>query len=372
MNLPMQASSGPGSNRRTLMLFSGLVVLVTLLVWPSFLGRLHYARTRAELRAIRDAAAVAEMAPVGKLFTTLARLVGPAVVNVTSQRRIASLADEIAALRGGPPMGGTGETVGSGVIVGSDGVIVTNYHVVARSDTLIVTLADGRRFPARMAGADAATDLAVLRIEAVDLPVAAWGDSDAIEVGEMVWAIGNPFGLDRTLTYGIVSGVGRRGVTGNPLQEFLQTDASINPGNSGGPLIDVHGHVVGITTAIVGKEYSGIGFAIPSNTARVVSEEILATGHVERGYVGMALRPASMATGGAEVIAVERGSPAERAGVRPGDLIVGFDGESVVDPAALVLLLTRTEVGGDVDLDVVREGRPQTLRVRVGRRPVDR
>jgi len=371
MTPPARAPLLRSADVRTLVLFSGLVVLVVLLAWPSFVGRLHYARTRAELRAIRDAAKVAELSSVGKLFTTLARLVGPAVVNVTAKRRIVIVADEIAALRGGGLTGATDEVVGSGVVVAADGVVVTNYHVVARSDTIEVALADGRRFAADLLGADAATDLAVLRIDARDLPIAQWGDSDTVEVGEMVWAFGNPFGLDRTLTYGIVSGVGRRGVVGNPLQEFLQTDASINPGNSGGPLVDVHGHVMGITTAIVGRSNTGIGFAIPSNTARVVSEQILANGHVERGYVGMALRPVATGGPGAEVVAVEKDSPAALAGLVPGDVVRSFDGDEVPDPAGLVLMLTRSKVGTEASLEVERGGTTGTVPIRIGRRPRD-
>lgn len=365
----MSDDAARAANRRTLLLFVGLVALVGLVAWPSFVGRLQYARTRAELAAIRDAAASAELTSVGKLFTTLARVIGPTVVNVTSKRRLVTVADEIAALRGLTPTGLTDEEVGSGVIVEADGVIVTNYHVVANSDEIDVTLADGRRFSAELVGADAATDLAVLRIDADGLPTAAWGDSESLEVGEMVWAIGNPFGLDRTLTYGIVSGVGRRGVLESPYQEFLQTDASINPGNSGGPLVDVHGRVVGITTAIVGKDYSGIGFAIPSTTARQVSQAILETGYVDRGYLGMALRPSGPTVFGVVVAAVEPGSPAALAGIVPGDLVTSFDGDPTADPAALVLHLTRTPIGTRVPLGVMRDGRELQVTVEVGRRP---
>ena len=365
----MTVDSAQAANRRTLLLVAGFVALVGLIAWPSFVGRMHYARTRAEIAAIRDAASGAELSAVGKLFTTLARLIGPAVVNVTSQRRVVSVADEIAALRGFTPAGVTDEEVGSGVIIEKDGVIVTNYHVVANSDEIDVTLADGRRFQARLVGADPASDLAVLRIDANDLPTATWGDSDTVEVGEMVWAIGNPFGLDRTLTYGIVSAVGRRGVLDSPYQEFLQTDASINPGNSGGPLVDVHGRIMGITTAIVGKDYSGIGFAIPSNTARAVSLAILENGYVERGYVGMALRASGPAEFGVLVAAVEPKSPADAAGIRPGDLVVSFDGEPVAEPAALVLHLTRTPIGERVPLGIVRGGTEAGVTVQVGRRP---
>lgn len=361
------------ASRRTLLLTLSFVGLVSLIVWPSLVGRVQYARTRAEIAAMRDAAIGTELAPVGKLFTMLARIIGPSVVNVTSRRRVLTLADEIAALRGAVPQGATDESMGSGVIIEGDGLIITNYHVVTRSDEIVVALADGRRFNADLVGADAATDLAVLKIDAEGLPAAAWGDSDTVEVGEMVWAIGNPFGLDRTLTYGIVSAVGRRGVLENPLQEFLQTDAAINPGNSGGPLVDVHGRVMGITTAIVGKDYTGIGFAIPSNSARRVSDEIRKTGHVERGYLGMALTALPSATpdgSSAVVAAVEPRSPAALAGVKPGDIVVAYDGEGITEPAELVLLLTRTPIGTDVQVEIMRGTEKLTLTVHVGRRPL--
>jgi len=364
--------SGPAESAaawRTTILFAGLVALVGLIAWPSLAGRIQYARTRAELAAIADAAAGARLAPVAKLFTTLARLIGPSVVNVTADRRLPNVADEIAALHSDAAAGVTDESIGSGVIVGAEGTIITNYHVVAQADTIGVRLADGREFPARLVGADAGTDLAVIEIDASGLPAAAWGDSDSLEVGEMVWAIGNPFGLDRTLTYGIVSAVGRRGVTGDPLQEFLQTDAAINPGNSGGPLVDVNGRVVGITTAIAGHESQGIGFAIPSNTAREVAESIDRLGHVERGYLGLALRRTVDGGAGVLVRATERGGPGEEAGIMPGDVIVAFEGEDVATPSELVLLLTRAEVGAEVPIEIMRDGRPLTLSVRVGRRP---
>jgi len=330
--------------------------VVGLLAWPSLAGRIQYAKTRGELAAIRDAAKAAELTSVGKLFTTLARVIGPAVVNVTGKRHVTTIADEIAALRGLAPAGATSESVGSGV-------------VVANRDQIEVTLADGRTFTAELVGADAATDLAVLRIEARRLPTAEWGDSDKVEVGEMAWAIGNPFGLDRTLTYGIVSAVGRRGVLESPYQEFLQTDASINPGNSGGPLVDVHGRVIGITTAIVGKDYSGIGFAIPSNTARQVAEAILVGGHLERGYLGLSLRPTPPALPGVLVAAVEPMSPAAGAGIEPGDVILRFDGEEIAEPATLVLLLTRRTIGAKLPVELERDGRRLSISVEVGRRP---
>ena len=370
----MSDGTGGSGGRRTLVLFIGLVALVALIAWPPLAGRLHYARTRAELRAIRDAASVAELSTVGKLFTTLARIIGPTVVNVTSTRRVSVFPDEIAALRGRDPTGVIGETVGSGLIVGEDGVIITNYHVVARSDETIVTLFDGRRFAAEIVGHDAASDLAVLRIEATDLPTAVWGDSDSVDVGEMIWALGNPFGLDHTLTYGIVSAVGRRGVLESPYQEFLQTDAAINPGNSGGPLVDVHGRVMGITTAIIGQDYMGIGFAIPSNTARRVCEVILASGPTDCGTLGVALKPRGdeAEAAGAEVTGVERGLPAAQAGIEPGDVIVGFDGDDVDNSNEFALRLAGTKPGTTVTLDVMRGGERRSFPVLVGRLPRDR
>jgi len=374
MNVPAASPPPPRSQTRTAVLMLGLVILVTLIVWPSLQGRIQYARTRAEPAAIRDAAGQAELTSVGKLFTTLVRVVGPAVVQVEASRQIRTLADEINALRGIDSSSATDETLGSGVIVDESGVIVTNYHVVAQADEIGVNLADGRELPATLVGSDAASDLAVLRIDADNLVAATWGDSNDLEVGEMVWAIGNPFGLDRTVTYGIVSGTGRRGVLDNPFQEFLQTDASVNPGNSGGPLVDVHGSIVGITTAIVGRDFRGIGFAIPSVTARTVCEEILANGHVERGYIGISLRslPTNLdATAGAIVLKVEPGSPAALAGLQEGDLVVGFDGQLVAEPAILVLLLTRAPIGTVVDLDVIRNGASVSIPIRIGRRPTD-
>jgi serine protease Do len=370
---PPQPDPVTSANLRTPLLALALVVVLTLLVWPSFMGRIQYARTRQELAAIRDAAAGAELAPVGKLFTSLARLVGPAVVNVTSSRPVVVEADEVVALRGRRSQLAEEESSGSGVIVESDGVIVTNYHVIARSEGIEVRLADGRRFKAEMVGADAATDLAVLRIPATDLPTVAWGDSDRLEVGEMVWAIGNPFGLDRTLTYGIISATGRRGVLDDPRQEFLQTDAAVNRGSSGGPLVNVHAEIVGINTAIVGADFQGIAFAIPGNTAREVCRAILDRGPVERGFLGVeAGDPPDGMTGGALLVQVDARSPAAQAGLKRGDIVVRFDGKAVIDHQTLFLLAARAPIGTELAVDVLRDGEPLRLRVRVGRRPADK
>ncbi len=361
-----------GAVLQTALLALGLVILIALIAAPGVMERIQYAKVRGELAAIRDAAAVRELAPVGKLFTTLARLIGPTVVNITTTRRVLLPADESVALRS-ESRGATDIEIGSGVIVAADGVIVTNNHVVDEADRIEVTLADGRRFVAHLVGADEKRDLAVLRIDAADLPAATWGDSDSLEVGEMVWAIGNPYGLDRTLTYGIISAVGRRGVVGNTFGNFLQTDASINPGNSGGPLVDVHGSIMGITTAIAQPGSKGIGFAIPSNTARRVCDEIIRDGFVESGFLGIQPEdpPAGYSTvsGAALVRAVIPNAPADLGGIMPGDLIVAFDGERVAGSTHLSLLILNAEVGSDVTIEILRGDRRLSLPVRVGQQP---
>ena len=362
-----------GAVLQTGFLALGLVILVALIAAPGVMERIQYAKVRGELAAIRDAAAVRELAPVGKLFTTLARLIGPTVVNITTTRRVLLPADESVALRGSESRGATDTEIGSGVIVAADGVIVTNNHVVDEADRIEVTLADGRRFVANLVGADEKRDLAVLRIDAAELPAATWGDSDSLEVGEMVWAIGNPYGLDRTLTYGIISAVGRRGVVGNTFGNFLQTDASINPGNSGGPLVDVHGSIMGITTAIAQPGSKGIGFAIPSNSARRVCDEIIRDGFVESGFLGIQPEdpPAgySSVSGAALVRAVIPNAPADLGGIMPGDLIVAFDGERVAGSTHLSLLILNAEVGSDVTIEILRGDRRLSLPIRVGQQP---
>ena len=361
-----------GAVLQTALLALGLVILIALIAAPGVMERIQYAKVRGELAAIRDAAAVRELAPVGKLFTTLARLIGPTVVNITTTRRVLLPADESVALRS-ESRGATDIEIGSGVIVAADGVIVTNNHVVDEADRIEVTLADGRRFVAHLVGADEKRDLAVLRIDAAELPAATWGDSDSLEVGEMVWAIGNPYGLDRTLTYGIISAVGRRGVVGNTFGNFLQTDASINPGNSGGPLVDVHGSIMGITTAIAQPGSKGIGFAIPSNTARRVCDEIIRDGFVESGFVGIQPEdpPVGYSTvaGAALVRAVIPNAPADLAGIMSGDLVVAFDGERVAGSTHLSLLILNAEVGSDVTIEILRGDRRLSLPVRVGQQP---
>jgi serine protease Do len=271
----------------------------------------------------------------------------------------------------------TVRSLGSGFIVNADGYVVTNNHVVDGATEIKVTLADGRELAAKVLGRDPKTDLALLKIDATGLPLIALGDSTQLQVGEPVMAIGNPFGLEQTVTTGIVSATGR--VIGEgPYDDFIQTDASINPGNSGGPLINSKGQAVGINTALVSQSGGsvGIGFAIPINLAKPVLTQLATAGRVERGYLGVAVQRITPDLAksfklegpqGALVASVAAGSPAMNAGVKRGDVIVEYDGHRIARSDALPRVVGETPVGKDVALVVVRDGKPVTLSVKVAR-----
>jgi serine protease Do len=254
---------------------------------------------------------------------------------------------------------------GSGVIISSDGYILTNNHVVEGAKDLSVVLADKREFKAHIVGRDPKTDLAVIKIDAGEnLPAASIGDSDRLKVGDWVVAIGNPFGLSQTVTAGIVSAKGRV-IGSGPYDDFIQTDASINPGNSGGPLLNMQGEVVGINTAIL-PNGQGIGFAIPVNTAKPLIPQLEASGEVTRGYLGVNIQSItadlSEALGiqekkGALVADVVPGGPADKAGIKSGDVIVSFDGKPVADSHDLPAMVAGTKVGANVPIVVVRNGK---------------
>ena len=260
------------------------------------------------------------------------------------------------------------EAAGSGVIVDAEkGYILTNNHVVENADEITIVLSDERRTPAKMVGKDPATDLAVLQVDAKDLQALPLGNSDELNVGDFVVAIGNPFGLRQTATFGIVSALGRTGLGIEPYEDFIQTDASINPGNSGGALVDVNGDLIGINSAIIGPSGGnvGIGFAIPINMAEVVMRELIEQGEVRRGRLGVSIENVTpelaSALGleqpdGALVKEVTDGSPAQAAGIMPGDVIVSVDGEPIRKAADLRLKMALTRVGTDVRLTYVRNG----------------
>lgn len=263
--------------------------------------------------------------------------------------------------------------IGSGVIVSKDGYILTNNHVVDGADEVKVALQDGREFDAEIVGKDPKTDVAVLKVKANDLPHIAMTDSDKIEVGDLVLAIGNPFGIGQTVTMGMVSAKGR-GNVGLDYEDFIQTDAAINPGNSGGALVDSEGRLVGINTAIVSRTggNQGIGFAIPTNLARYVMESLTRDGRVTRGYLGVLIQDVTPALAakfgleehaGALVSDLTPKGPAEKAGLQTGDVIVEFNGKPVTDSRQFRLQVAQTAPGTEVPLKIVREGNRKTIEV---------
>lgn len=318
---------------------------------------------------------------LSQAFTEVADHVSPSVVAIRLEAR-----DERQAMpdgipfgffRGGPQQPEVQHGAGSGIIVASDGAILTNYHVVENATRIEVQLRDGRRFLARVVGADPATDLAVIRIDAQNLPAASFADSTQTRVGEWVVAIGSPLGLDYTVTAGVVSATGRGGMGMHEIEDFLQTDASINPGNSGGPLVNLRGEVLGINTMIAGRG-TGIGFAVPASIAKNVTEQLLATGVVRRSQLGvipqeltaeLAASFGSEARSGVLVGEVSANGPAAIAGVQAGDIILSVDGQAVQSPRDLVRTITSKPVGSNVRLAVRRSGRAMTLEARTSERP---
>ena len=272
--------------------------------------------------------------------------------------------------------------MGSGVIVNPDGYIVTNNHVVAEGDEIQVVLGDQRKFEAELIGTDPKTDLAIVKIEASGLPFLSWGDSSTLEVGEMVVAVGNPFGLNQTVTMGIISAVGRAGVGLADYEDFIQTDAAINPGNSGGALVNVQGELIGINTAIFTRSggYMGIGFAIPSNMAKGVAQNLKAFGKVVRGWLGVSIQDLTpdlakqfetTDTKGALVTDVVEGSPAQDARFRRGDIIREYDGRPVPNATKLRTYVAETSPETKVGVGILREGKRERLTVVIGQMPTD-
>jgi serine protease Do/serine protease DegQ len=268
-------------------------------------------------------------------------------------------------------------SLGSGLIIDRSGLILTNNHVVKDADEITVRFANKQETKGKVVGVDPKTDLAVIRVAAkADLPVITLGNSDALRVGDWAIAIGNPFGLDHTLTVGVVSATGRSEVGIATYENFIQTDASINPGNSGGPLLNIRGEVIGINTAIVASG-QGIGFAIPVNMARKVMDDLVKKGKVTRGWLGVGIQPLTpeLAKGfnvGSEGVLVNQvmpKSPAEAAGLKIGDLILSIDGKPVKDPRHLQQIISDAEIGKSLDVIILRDKARQTVKVQVGEMP---
>ncbi|MDH4232424.1 MAG: DegQ family serine endoprotease [Nitrospirota bacterium] len=272
--------------------------------------------------------------------------------------------------------------LGSGVIVSSDGYIITNYHVVKDAEEIKVLLSDRKEYTGKVIGSDPKTELSIVKIEANGLPTVSWGNSDQLEVGEVVLAVGNPYGLNQTVTMGIVSAMGRANVGIADYEDFIQTDAAINPGNSGGALVNVKGELVGINTAIYSTTggYQGIGFAIPSNMVKSVMASLIKKGKVVRGWLGVSIQPITPELAkqfslkediGALVGDVVENSPAEKAGMKRGDVIIEYDGRKIEEPNALRNMVANTSPGGEHEVKIIRNNQPLSLKVTVGELPVE-
>jgi Do/DeqQ family serine protease len=334
------------------------------------------------------------LSPPGGDFSGIARRATPAVVNISATQvyrteRSPFFSDPFFREFFGRdlpfrmPQEERKTSLGSGVMVSPEGVIVTNNHVIEHARQIAITTADRRRLKGTLVGTDPVTDIAVIKVEGKGFPTLPWGDSSKATVGEYVIAVGNPFQLNQTVTMGIISATGRSNVGIVDYEDFIQTDAAINPGNSGGALVDERAELIGINTAIYSETggYQGIGFAVPSNLARKVVDQLLAQGRVVRGWIGITRvsdlnEETSAALGvrvgqGVVVMELVRRSPADRSGVLPGDVIVAVDGRPVEDAGQLRNELARAEVGAELRLTVVRQGRRAEVRVPVEERRPD-
>ena len=352
-----------------------------------------YAQSNAQnppLNLKIDSAQVNRDQTLTRSFAPTIQKVGPSVVQVgvTSKRNLSEDPDmdffrRFFGNRGFGTIPGPGTQIqrglGSGVIVSADGYILTNNHVVENASEIEVTLNDGRHFAGKVIGTDPKTDIALIKINAANLPVISLADSDGVEVGDVVLAIGNPFGIGQTVTEGIVSAT-HRAALGNMDEDFIQTDAAINPGNSGGALVDADGRLIGINTAILSGSggNQGIGFAVPSNLTRWVTDSLVKTGRVDRGFLGVTIQSLTpdlatafkvQRTNGALVSDVVSGGPADRAGIKSGDVIINFNDTAVEDSRQLKLRVAETPPGSKVSLVIDRSGEQKTLNLTVEKLP---
>jgi serine protease Do len=332
-------------------------------------------------------------------FVPVAARVTPAVVNISTTRTVKSGGDENQMLPfyndpffkrffgdqapfSEAPHDQKEKSLGSGVIVDPRGYIITNNHVIDKADSIKVVLSDRREFKGKLIGTDPKTDIAVVKIDGGDLPTIPWGDSGRLKVGQYVLAVGNPFGLNQTVTMGIISAVGRANVGIADYEDFIQTDAAINPGNSGGALVNTAGELIGINTAILSQSggYMGIGFAVPSKMAHAVMESLIKTGKVVRGWLGVSIQEVTPDLAkqfgladakGALVSDVLSGTPAEKAGLKRGDVIVKVDGVPIDSPGHLRNRVAETPVGEKITITVIREGHEKDVAVTIGEQPKD-
>ncbi|HYL87152.1 MAG TPA: Do family serine endopeptidase [Burkholderiales bacterium] len=363
------------------------VAVAALFVVSTFRPEWLPARTVAPLPVVQTSSSPAASAGANSYAEAVQRAM-PSVVNIFSSKEVHAqphplLNDPIFRRFFGdqlPDEAQRASSLGSGVIVSTSGYVLTNHHVVESADEIEVALADGKKLLAKVVGNDPETDLAVLRVNADDLPAISFGSSETLRVGDVVLAIGDPFGVGQTVTSGIVSALGRTGLGLNTFENFIQTDAAINPGNSGGALIDARGNLIGINTAIFSRSGGsmGIGFAIPVSTAKMVLDQIVKSGSVTRGWIGVEVQeitpPVAESfkldnTRGALIAGVLRGGPADKAGVKPGDVLLEVHGKPVADPAGMLNLIAALAPGQSVKMKLRRQGQDIDATVTVGRRP---
>lgn len=333
-----------------------------------------------------------------KAFASVVKKAGPAVVHVRVEKSVKGRGQEFDFLNDpfferffGPqfrnprqkePREFKQQGAGSGFIISPDGLILTNNHVVGEAETITVRLADEREFKAKVIGTDPQSDVALIKIEAENLPVLPLGDSDRLEVGEWVIAIGSPFELNQTVTVGVVSAKGRNRIGINDYENFIQTDAAINPGNSGGPLLNIHGEAIGMNTAIFSRSggYMGIGFAIPINMAKAIQLQLEKKGKVTRGWLGVVIQDVNEELAksfglekarGALISEIADKSPASESGLQKGDVIIQLDGAEVTDVSELRNKVALMVPGSKVDLLVIRDGKKKTMKITIGEQPGD-
>ncbi|TWU03278.1 S1C family serine protease [Neorhodopirellula pilleata] len=375
---------------QSVMLLMSMLVMLAVARYsvPSIVEEIRYAWHRGELRAEYESGTEGlrnvSLDSLSRAYQMVTSAVGPSVVHIDVQRRATDKEKQMHQMLGGGMFSLSDQ--GSGVVVDSEGYVLTNRHVIVDGEEISVTLSDGRRLKAQVIGTDSLTDLAVLKIDADRLMPIQWGDSDKLRVGSPVWAVGSPFGLDRTITFGILSGkhrmvrAGERHGSSFHYQDFMQSDVAVNPGNSGGPLVDAKGTLVGINTAIVGDTYQGVSFSIPSNLSREIYQRIRETGRVQRGYLGVSLQevPDDLLIGentrvrGALVTGLANdGSPAASAGMLAGDIVRKANDEDVIDVGHLMRIVGKANAGTPVRLQIRRNDADLELTVTLGDRPVE-
>jgi serine protease DegQ len=365
------------------------VAVAVLFVVSTFRPEWLPTRSNPPVATIVQSAPPAQPAATRALsYSEAVRRATPTVVNIFTSKEIRSprhplLNDPLFRRFFGdqlPDEAQRASSLGSGVIVSGGGYILTNHHVVEAADEIEVGLADGKKLLAKVIGNDPETDLAVLRVTSDNLPSISFGSSETLAVGDVVLAIGNPFGVGQTVTSGIVSALGRTGLGINTFENFIQTDAAINPGNSGGALIDATGNLVGINTAIFSRSGGsmGIGFAIPVSTAKMVLDQIVKNGSVTRGWIGVEVQELTPTQAesfklgtprGALIAGVLRGGPADKAGVKPGDVLVEVQGKPVADPTGMLNLIAALAPGQSAKVKLKRQGADVDATLTVGRRP---